>query len=492
LNQARNDYYGNNYTPHMFTGGDDSGSGPTTWRSHALAMIGEETPVTIELSGGIDVYEVDVSVLVSSEADLSSANTVLIVAATIDSVYYAGPNGLLHHHGVIIEYLTATNTGDAITLDGTNNVQMNYEWTMDSNWPNNSTVTWNISDLNIVAFVQNYSSKEIYQAEAGRVNEMNNDTDEDGVVNSDDNCPDTYNPDQADIDSDGAGDACDACDNVNVYVMGNVNGDVEDAAPLIDVIDVLYLIDLILDDNYPGCTGEVADYTGDGNINFMDAIFLVQDILDQSALTTSGYDGGDGRLELGREGENTLITFSNDQQISGFQIDLDVDVNATMDQLVIPDGWVVKTHQNNDRLRIVGIDMTGQNSQSEIKLTIPCNVSSITAINACCPTGQQINFSEKSTPDRIEIPRNVSLGQLYPNPFNPEISIPLTLPNEMPTQIMVFDVQGRLVETLLNNDHMTAGHHILKWNAESFASGIYFIRIQTPIGSDVRKAYLIK
>ena len=476
----------------MFTGGDDSGSSSSTWRSHALNMIGENTPVTIELSGGIDGYEVDVSVLVSSESDLSSANTVLIVAATMDSVYYAGPNGLLHHHGVIIEYLTATNTGDAITLDGTNNVQMNYEWTMDSNWPNNSTVTWNISDLNIVAFVQNYSSKEIYQAEAGRVNEMNNDTDEDGVVNSDDNCPDTYNPDQADIDSDGAGDACDACDNVNVYVMGNVNGDVEDAAPLIDVIDVLYLIDLILDDNYPGCTGEVADYTGDGNINFMDAIFLVQDILDQSALTTSGYDGGDGRLELGREGENTLITFSNDQQISGFQIDLDVDVNATMDQLVIPDGWVVKTHQNNERLRIVGIDMTGQNSQTVIKLTIPCNVSSITAINACCPMGQQINFSEKSTPDRIEIPRNVSLGQLYPNPFNPEISIPLTLPNEMPTQIMVFDVQGRLVETLLNNDHMTAGHHILKWNAESFASGIYFIRIQTPIGSDVRKAYLIK
>ena len=476
----------------MFTGGDDSGSGPTTWRSHALAMIGEETPVTIELSGGIDVYEVDVSVLVSSEADLSSANTVLIVAATIDSVYYAGPNGLLHHHGVIIEYLTATNTGDAITLDGTNNVQMNYEWTMDSNWPNNSTVTWNISDLNIVAFVQNYSSKEIYQAEAGRVNEMNNDTDEDGVVNSDDNCPDTYNPDQADIDSDGAGDACDACDNVNVYVMGNVNGDVEDAAPLIDVIDVLYLIDLILDDNYPGCTGEVADYTGDGNINFMDAIFLVQDILDQSALTTSGYDGGDGRLELGREGENTLITFSNDQQISGFQIDLDVDVNATMDQLVIPDGWVVKTHQNNDRLRIVGIDMTGQNSQSEIKLTIPCNVSSITAINACCPTGQQINFSEKSTPDRIEIPRNVSLGQLYPNPFNPEVSIPFTLPSEMHTKVVIYDVQGRQVETLLNEYHMTAGSHSLKWNAATFASGIYFIRIQTPIGSDVRKAYLIK
>jgi hypothetical protein len=56
-------------------------------------------------------------------------------------------------------------------------------------------------------------------------------------------------------------------------------------------------------------------------------------------------------------------------------------------------------------------------------------------------------------------------------------------------KLWFFDVQGRLVETLLNNDHMTAGHHILKWNAESFASGIYFIRIQTPISSDVLKAY---
>jgi hypothetical protein len=352
--------------------------------------------------------------------------------------------------------------------------------------------SWVQENLKVIAIVQNYSSKEIFQARAVLINEMNDDTDEDGVVNCDDNCRDTYNPDQVDIDSDGAGDACDACDNVNVYVMGNVTGDADDNGPILDVMDVLYLLDLILGDEYPGCTGEVANYFDDENLNYMDALYLAHDIMNPGNLTSRGFYGGNGHYGLDRAEEKTLITFFNDQQISGFQIDLDVDVNATMDQLVIPDGWVVKTHQNNERLRIVGIDITGQNSQSEIKLTIPCNVSSITAINASSPTGQQINFSEKSTPDRIEIPRNVSLGQLYPNPFNPEISIPLTLPNEMPTQIMVFDVQGSLVETLLNNDHMTAGHHILKWNAESFASGIYFIRIQTPISSDVRKAYLIK
>jgi len=312
----------------MFTGGGDSGSSSSSWRSNALAMIGEETPVTLELNGGIDGFEVDVSVLVSSESNISSANTVLIVAATMDSVYYAGPNGLLHHHGVIIEYLTATNTGDAITLDGINDVQMNYEWTLDSNWPNNSTVTWDISNLNIVVFVQDYSSKDVYQAEEGRVNEMNNDTDEDGVANSEDNCPDTYNPDQADIDSDGAGDACDACDNVNVYVVGNINGDVEDSAPVIDVIDVLYLLDLIIADEFPGCTGEVADFTGDGIVNYLDAIFLAQYILNPDGLNSSGYDGGEGRVELNKSEENTIISLSNDLQISGFQIDLDVDATV--------------------------------------------------------------------------------------------------------------------------------------------------------------------
>ena len=50
------------------------------------------------------------------------------------------------------------------------------------------------------------------------------DVDEDGVLDSDDNCIDIANPNQADIDFDGAGDACDPCDNQNVYTFGNING----------------------------------------------------------------------------------------------------------------------------------------------------------------------------------------------------------------------------------------------------------------------------
>jgi len=447
------------------------------------SMVGADTPYSIEINGMVSNGIVDYDVTVSMDADYSSSNQKLYTFLVEDYIYsYWGAVGQYHDARNVNrdwkspEIITISSSGESQTF--TDSYSLADSWVQEN--------------VKVIAIVQNYSSKEIFQVSAVLVDEMNSDIDEDGVVNADDNCPDVYNPNQADIDGDGAGDVCDACDNLNVYVMGNVTGDVVNNEPVIDLFDVLYLLDLVLSDEYPGCTGEVADYDGSGIVNYLDAIYLVQDILNPGSLNSSGYNGGEGRVDLGRTEESTLISFSHDQQISGFQIDLDIDVIAAMDQLIIPDGWIIKTHQNDNRLRIVGIDFSGQNPQNEIKLTIPCNVNSIDEINACCPTGQQIIFSEKSTPDRIEIPQNVSLGQLYPNPFNPEISIPITLPSEMQTQIIIYDVQGRRVETLLNNENMTAGHHVLKWNAESFSSGIYFISIQTQMGSDVRKAYLIK
>ena len=40
------------------------------------------------------------------------------------------------------------------------------------------------------------------------------DTDNDGIYNGMDNCPDAYNPEQTDTDADGIGDACDPCNNL--------------------------------------------------------------------------------------------------------------------------------------------------------------------------------------------------------------------------------------------------------------------------------------
>ena len=99
------------------------------------------------------------------------------------------------------------------------------------------------------------------------------DTDADGVVDSLDNCIDASNYNQEDIDNDGMGDVCDACDN-NVFTNGNLNGDIN-----VDIFDVMAMVDLVTDGVNDGCAYEASDITGDGTVNVFDVIVLVQNVM---------------------------------------------------------------------------------------------------------------------------------------------------------------------------------------------------------------------
>ena len=101
----------------------------------------------------------------------------------------------------------------------------------------------------------------------------NIDADNDGVYNGNDNCPDDYNPNQEDDDSDGLGNVCDDCNNL-VFTGGNLDGD-----DGLDIFDVLMLIDVILGANENTCLMEAGDMNGDGYVNVLDVIGLVQMIL---------------------------------------------------------------------------------------------------------------------------------------------------------------------------------------------------------------------
>ena len=106
------------------------------------------------------------------------------------------------------------------------------------------------------------------------------DSDNDGILDNIDNCFDIPNGEQIDSDSDGIGDECDICDNLNIWLDANINGDLNiDDSYDIDIFDLLRLTDLILNNLENDCGYAIADLNGDNNVNIFDVITLAQIII---------------------------------------------------------------------------------------------------------------------------------------------------------------------------------------------------------------------
>jgi hypothetical protein len=101
-------------------------------------------------------------------------------------------------------------------------------------------------------------------------------------------------------------------------------------------------------------------------------------------------------------------------------------------------------------------------------------------------------FFKNAKPVHNSIPIAFNLYQNYPNPFNPVTKIKYDLPKNTNVTIKVYDLLGREVTTLINNEFRNAGRYEVNWNASNYASGVYFYRIQAADYTSVKKMVLIK
>lgn len=92
----------------------------------------------------------------------------------------------------------------------------------------------------------------------------------------------------------------------------------------------------------------------------------------------------------------------------------------------------------------------------------------------------------------VEIPNTFSLKQNYPNPFNPVTNIKFGIPKTSAVTLKIYDVVGREVAVLVNNELKQPGMYNIDFNASNLASGIYFYRIVAGDFSEVKKMMLIK
>jgi hypothetical protein len=107
-----------------------------------------------------------------------------------------------------------------------------------------------------------------------------------------------------------------------------------------------------------------------------------------------------------------------------------------------------------------------------------------------------INVEIVSNDDKIIYPKEYHLHQNYPNPFNPITTIQYELPENSFVNIRIFDMNGRLVNTLINQQE-TAGYKAVKWagvddSSNPVSTGVYFCEIQAGDFRQVIKMVLLK
>ncbi len=94
-----------------------------------------------------------------------------------------------------------------------------------------------------------------------------------------------------------------------------------------------------------------------------------------------------------------------------------------------------------------------------------------------------------------QVPKSYTLSQNYPNPFNPSTTIKFTIPKNSQNenvQINVFDILGKKVATLVNENGLSAGTYEITWHATNFSSGVYFYTLRAGSFTDTKKLILTK
>jgi len=134
-----------------------------------------------------------------------------------------------------------------------------------------------------------------------------------------------------------------------------------------------------------------------------------------------------------------------------------VNVVLNWDSSSVPTGVaLVLTDFNNSSTRIV------MKNTGTYKFTI-------NALDSLLVTSTITGISDHSP----FIPISFALNQNYPNPFNPSTTISFDIPKQSNVKLIVYDVLGRKVKTLVD-EKKSPGRYSIKFDASQLSSGVYF------------------
>jgi nickel-dependent lactate racemase len=114
---------------------------------------------------------------------------------------------------------------------------------------------------------------------------------------------------------------------------------------------------------------------------------------------------------------------------------------------------------------------------TELRLT---GVKSVSEIPFLRPNPGAVAMTMEQSPDWMsedEVPDEFTVHQNYPNPFNPTTTIDFYLPYASSVSVKIYDILGKEVQTLFDDQMMESGEQTIQFNASELSSGVYFYKI---------------
>jgi hypothetical protein len=112
--------------------------------------------------------------------------------------------------------------------------------------------------------------------------------------------------------------------------------------------------------------------------------------------------------------------------------------------------------------------------------------SSSTAVSTVMILG-----NDKEDDALTQTPESFSLYQNYPNPFNPSTTIKFDISESAAVKLVVYDMLGRVVDVLVNQN-LNAGTHSITYTNKNLSSGIYFYELNAGSYKEIKKMTLVK
>ena len=102
-----------------------------------------------------------------------------------------------------------------------------------------------------------------------------------------------------------------------------------------------------------------------------------------------------------------------------------------------------------------------------------------------------LSYTTPLKTERKTLPNSYSLLNVFPNPFNPQITIFYSTDLNQHNLLQVYNINGKVIKTLVN-ETQTTGDYQIGWDANDYPSGIYFIKFTSNSFTKTQKIMLIK